>query len=106
MPPNTETHTGETGSTVNNYNTIPVKGWRENAVLITLTLNIVALLAVVFGGMNWVTEVNTSLSRIATNQTAVRQAVKEMREFDIRVVERPAGEDAVEKLKAQNKNVR
>ena len=92
MPENQTTLTGERAT----YNAAR-SGWRDTAVIITLTLNVMALFAVVFGGMNWVTQVNANIAVISSRQEMVLKTIKEIQDFDVELVKRHAVEDAMAK---------
>jgi hypothetical protein len=102
MPNVTETHSGEMGSsTINHYYPPPTKSWRESATLVTLTLNIIALFAVAFGGMKWVTEVNVNIERLTTRQEINMAAVERIQNFNVEVIKRHAIEDVTSAMKLE-----
>jgi hypothetical protein len=84
-----------TGDRYNTYNTATKGGWKDTAIIVTLTLNIMALFAIVFGGMNWVTQVNANMAIISSRQEMVLKTIKEIQEFDLELVKRHAVEDAL-----------
>ena len=77
----------------NNYSAKP--GWRDITIVITMILNLIFLVGVIFGGMKWITEVNSSMALLQSRQEAMSQTIKDIQEFDLKVSDRHIVEDAL-----------
>ena len=91
---------GDRSGSTTNY-AAPRHGWKDTAVIVTLTLNIMFLLGTVFGGMNWVTQVNSNLAIIQSRQEFVLKAIKDIQDHDEQTIRRHAIEDALDPTRAK-----
>jgi Tfp pilus assembly protein PilN len=79
--------------TTNNFTGRPT--WRDNAMVVTMVLNLTFLVGVIFGGMKWVNDVNTSMALLQSRQEAMSQTIKDIQDFDITIRDRHIVEDAL-----------
>ena len=94
MPESTQ-QGGQTGDRYITNNSSYRPSWRDNSIIITMVLNLIFLIGVIFGGLKWITEVNTTLAIVQSRQEIVLKTIKDIQDFDVEVAKRHAVEDAL-----------
>lgn len=82
---------------LDNIQPVPTGGsdWRTNMVVLTAVLNIVTLLVFIFGGMNWITQVNAKLETTSRQIELTAQAVKNLQDWSAGIDKRHSAQDAI-----------
>lgn len=73
----------------------PKRDWRSIMVVLTAILNVITLLVFIFGGMNWITQVNSRMEVTAKQIEITASAVKELQDWSLSVDKRHASQDAI-----------
>ena len=71
------------------------RDWRTNMVVLTAILNIITLLVFIFGGMNWITQVNSRMEVTSKQIEVTAQAVKDLQNWAVQVDKRHSAQDAI-----------